>query len=41
MKELKFQYAYYVAIVYQSTDLEEVGKTLTEELITLNNYLLK
>jgi len=37
-KGLKFQYADDVTIAYQSTDLEEGEKALTEDLITMNKY---
>jgi hypothetical protein len=40
-KGLKFQYADDIAIAYQNIDLEDVGKTLTEDLITMNKYFSK
>jgi len=40
-KGLKFQYTDDIAITYQSTDLEEGGKALTEDLITMNKYFSK
>ncbi|KAE9523030.1 hypothetical protein AGLY_016661 [Aphis glycines] len=40
-KGLKFQYADDIAIAYQSTDLEDSGKALTEDLSTMNKYFSK
>jgi hypothetical protein len=40
-KGLKFQYADDIAIAYQSTDLEDGGKALTEDLSTMNKYFSK
>lgn len=37
-KGLKFQYVDDIAIVYQSTDLEEGEKALNEDLITMIKY---